>query len=78
MQYKPIDCNFYDKLEAAATTKKTCHIIYKQADEKISIHSKIKNLETINKEEFLVLENDLRVRLDYLVSVDGEMLDGYC
>jgi len=78
MQYKPIDCNFYDKLEAFATSKKICLIIYKQADEIINIHSKIVNLETINKEEFMVLEDDVRVRLDYLVSVDGDRLDGYC
>jgi len=77
--YQPISCNFYDILEAAATLKKECIIKMINADnQEEQIVSRIKNLFTKEKKEFMELENGRIIRLDQLVMVDGEILKNYC
>ncbi|MEP7128216.1 MAG: GNAT family N-acetyltransferase [Chitinophagales bacterium] len=73
--YSSIDCNYYDELEAMATLKKAVEIIYRN-DIGVQIRTTevIKTFITKNKEEFLQLENNLTIRLDKLISVDGQML----
>ncbi len=76
--YQPINCNFYDILEAAATTKKVVKIIYTTSTGEAILNAKIVDLYTKNKEEFMVLDNQLTIRLDKIVSVDDEKLAGFC
>ncbi len=81
-KYIPIDCGFYDNLEAFATTQKIVEINYLDADYKKNIHQKIKvkNLETKNGEEFMIFEvientksnkEKIKIRLDRLIDIDG-------
>lgn len=79
-KYIPVDCGFYDNLEAFATTQKIVSINYLDTEYKNTIHQKIKvkDLETKNGEEFMIFEvmentdtNKVKIRLDRLINIDG-------
>lgn len=70
--YRPIDCNYYDELVLLAMRKKSVEIIYKKESDKITIVSIIKDITTKDKIEYVILENDLKIRLDNLIKVDGK------
>ncbi len=72
--YLPINCSYYDELEAIATLKKVVTIVYcdEQGGE-VNATTRITNLFTRQKEEFMVLENGIQFRLDRLVSADGKV-----
>jgi len=77
--YQPISCDFYDILEESATLKKRSIIHFYNTDQQEEqIVSRIKNLFTKEKEEFMELENGRTIRLDRLISVDGKPLDKVC
>ena len=76
--YKPINCNYYDILEATAVKRKVVTIVFRTNETIETTETKILDLFTKNKEEFMVLENNLTIRLDRLISVDGEILEGFC
>ncbi|MEL6655832.1 MAG: Rho-binding antiterminator [Bacteroidota bacterium] len=72
--YIPINCSYYDELEAAATQRRTVTIVYRDAQEQEQeVATRIKDLYARNKEEFMVLENGLEFRLDRLISIDGKV-----
>lgn len=72
--YHPINCSYYDELEAIATLKKVVTIVYlDEQGEQVDATTRITNLFTRNKEEFMVLENGIQFRLDRLVSADGKV-----
>lgn len=78
-KYQPIDCNYYDRLEAWATMGATCVIAFLDgAGGAQEVTARIRNLYTLNKAEFLQLDNGLVIRLDQLVSVNGIPLPGVC
>lgn len=84
-KYIPIDCNFYDNLEAFATTQKIVELNYLDENYDKIIHQKIKvkDLETKNKEEFMTFEvveelenrevnkQKIKIRLDRLLDING-------
>lgn len=73
--YRPINCSYYDELEAIATLKKVVSIVYRdEQGEEVSATTRITNLFTRKKEEFMVLENGTEFRLDRLVSADGKVV----
>lgn len=77
--YQPISCNFYDELTLLSMRKKNCEIVYRVSERKITtIKSVIRDIYTKNKEEFMVLESGLRIRLDQLISADGKIVKDYC
>ncbi|NRB48121.1 MAG: hypothetical protein HRU41_10650 [Saprospiraceae bacterium] len=77
--YQPISCNFYDHLEATATMRKRVIIQYLDSTGKqSSTLAKIKDLYVKEKVEYMVLDNDLTIRLDHILDVDGEQLAAYC
>jgi len=79
MKYQPIDCNFYDILEANAVLKKEVEIIYLVEGEiEETIQSVIKDLYIKEKAEYMKLVNEQEIRLDRLISVDGQKLNGVC
>lgn len=76
--YIPVDCGFYDNLEAFATTQQLVEINYLDSTYNIVIHQKIKikDLETKNGEEFMIFEVEsnkekIKIRLDRLIDIDG-------
>jgi Rho-binding antiterminator len=71
--YQSVSCSFYDELEALATLRRICTIRYRtETGESVSIESKIIDLYTVNKSEFLKLKDGTEIRLDRLISVDGK------
>lgn len=77
--YRPINCNYYDELEAIATLRKNVTVIYQSDGEQITLNEVgIKNLYAKDKEEFVVLTNGLTIRLDYLIEVDGKPVIKAC
>lgn len=75
--YKPINCSYYDRLEAWATLGETCHITWLDQDGiKYQKYSKIKDLRLKDGVEYLITDNHLSIRLDQLISVNGFRLPG--
>lgn len=73
MSYQPIDCNYYDELVLLAMRKKKIAIVYRISDSKITtIETVIRDIYTKEKEEFILTESGLPIRLDKLISVDGK------
>ncbi|GAB5550975.1 MAG: hypothetical protein Sapg2KO_05660 [Saprospiraceae bacterium] len=72
-EYKPINCSYYDELEAIATLRKRVVVEYYDGDLALKLENVgITNLFTKEKEEFVVLTNGLTIRLDRLIQVDGK------
>ncbi|AEL28698.1 hypothetical protein [Cyclobacterium marinum] len=70
-KYIPIDCLFVDRLQDWATRKEVVKIVYKNIiDEVVTVNTRITDIYTKNKEEFIVLENKVTFRLDRLISVN--------
>lgn len=76
--YIPINCNFYDELEALATLSRPALIVYKTAGAEIRLKGIIKHLYVREKVEYLKMDNGLEIRLDQLVEVDGKIPSNYC
>jgi len=77
--YQPINCNYYDELEALATLRKKVAIAYYEpSGEKQVVESRIVDLYTRNKEEFMQLEDGTTLRLDRLISADGKPVQLFC
>ncbi|GAB4480601.1 MAG: hypothetical protein OHK0057_34260 [Thermoflexibacter sp.] len=79
--YHPIDCGFYDILEATATLKKYVKVqYYTDIHEFITTNAVIKSLTTERGEEFMVLATGEKIRLDRVVKIDAKYnpkYDGY-
>ena len=73
--YTPISCSFHDVLEASATLRKNVEICYQNDHgESTLIHQIITDIYSKDKVEFIKLQNGQSIRLDYLISVDGQRL----
>jgi Rho-binding antiterminator len=71
-QYKPISSDFYDELEAAATTGQICEIVYRDENgQETKVISTILDLYTHEHVEYAKLENQI-IRLDSIVNVNGK------
>ncbi len=80
-KYVPINCNYYDELEALATRRQSVPIAYKNENgDRLEVESVIVDFFIKDKVEFLQLRSGLNIRLDYLISVNGLLLptDGTC
>ncbi len=70
--YQPIDCNYYDELEALATLRREVPIEYRDVNgQKQNTQSVIVDFFIREKVEFLKLYNGLTIRLDDLLMVNG-------
>lgn len=77
--YRPINCSYYDELEAIATLRKRVTVIYQNDSAQVTLNGVgIKNLYAKDKEEFVVLTNGQTIRLDYLIEVDGKLVIKAC
>lgn len=75
--YHPIDCSFYDRLEAAAVQKKFCHLEYSSdLGEILQAGGVIKDLYIREGAEFLKLSTGPEIRLDRLIRLDQHYLPG--
>jgi Rho-binding antiterminator len=69
--YVPIDCNYYDRLEAWSTEGRICDITWRDESGTRKTESPIIDLFADNSIEYMKLEKDITIRLDQLVSVNG-------
>ncbi|MTI30871.1 hypothetical protein [Xanthovirga aplysinae] len=76
--YNPISCNYYDRLEHWATRGEEVNIVFWENGRKQEVMARIKNLFVRAKVEYMLLDNGLELRLDYLVSVEGFELPKAC
>lgn len=76
--YQSIACSLYDTLEALATRKSDCVIIYKTENREQSVTSRIVDLFSHNGAEYLKLENGITIRLDTLITVNGISMNERC
>lgn len=75
--YKPIDCDYYDRLEAWATLKTDCSIVYSdEAGNQQQLNAKIEDVYTKDKIEYLKTDSGTVLRLDSLLSVNDIPLPG--
>ena len=66
-EYIPISCAFYDEFEAAAVKRIECTILYKDENEEKTVIAKVVDFKTKDKQEFMILDNGLKIRLDKIV-----------
>jgi len=64
--YKRISCDFYDHFEIYASRKTWVSIVHKNGT---VYNTRIKNLQTANKEEFAIIESGKRIRLDDILEL---------
>jgi Rho-binding antiterminator len=80
-KYVPIACSFHDVLLDRATRRQPVEIVYRNVDgQERTTTSIIKDVFTEAGEEFMLLDNEIQIRLDFLVRVDEERLadNNYC
>lgn len=77
--YQPIDCNYYDRLEAWATMRTICQIVFTdEQGQQQEVSARIEDVYTLNKVEYMRMDNGLVIRLDTLVSVNNVPLPDHC
>jgi len=78
--YTPINCSFYDELEALATKHQSCTLVYRIEPDTppITYQGTIKDLYIRDKMEYLQLTDGFELRLDALLSVDNKEMRNYC
>lgn len=78
-KYIPINCDFYDEIEILAMRKSKCKVVYRDKEDIVqTIEGVINNVFSKNKEEFLIVNDELKIRLDRLISIDGKIIPRAC
>lgn len=70
-KYIPINCDFYDRLEAWAINKEKVFINYTREEVETNAEGLIKDLYLKQKVEYLLLSDGSEIRLDCINSVNG-------
>ena len=76
--YTPINCDFYDELEALATLSKTAEVVFATQGAETRVKGIIKDLYVREGVEYLKMDSGLEIRLDQLREVDGKIPSNYC
>jgi Rho-binding antiterminator len=75
--YRPIDCGLHDRLEALATLRRPCRVVFHAEDgAHREVQDRIVDVFARAGAEFVRLASGTEVRLDRLRSVDGVPFDG--
>lgn len=75
--YKSIGCSSYDQLEAYAVKRTHCSIVYNDGSERLA-SGIITDVYARDGGEYLTMDDGTVIRLDHLVSVNGEPLRYAC
>lgn len=71
--YIPVSCDFHDELEALATLRKECRIVYRNAaNELVEVPGRIVDIYAASKADFIKLNDGTEIRLDRIVSVNDQ------
>ena len=73
--YKPVNCGFHDRLLDFATRGETVSVVLKD-DASTNFEARILDVFTQDGAEFIIFDNDRKVRLDRLDSVGGYLTAG--
>lgn len=77
--YRLVDCGFHDELEALATLRQRCTIIYRtETDEVVTIQSQIVDIYAAHQSDFLKLKDGTEIRLDRLICVNDQPIRFAC
>ncbi|MEL6536934.1 MAG: hypothetical protein AAFQ98_16050 [Bacteroidota bacterium] len=78
--YIPINCSFYDELEAFATLQKVVDIVYRKdgGEDHAVVKDVIETFLIKEKVEYMKLREGKLIRLDWLISVEGKALPLAC
>lgn len=69
-RYKPVDCDFTDDLEFVSIKKILVTVKFWNAETEITeCQGLIEDILTQNKEEFLIMSNGSRIRLDHIFEI---------
>lgn len=70
--YQPIDCSFYDRIEAAIVLRTPVLLEFVDADNSpVTNRIHLVNTRIADGEEFVILENGQEVRMDRIISLNG-------
>ncbi|MFA6541806.1 MAG: hypothetical protein WCT99_09415 [Bacteroidota bacterium] len=78
LPYQKISCSFYDQLEALATKRTLCMILFRDNEQEETAEGTIVDLFSRDGAEYLKLDKGLIIRLDHLISVNGVPLNFVC
>ena len=71
--YTPVSCDFHDELEAIATLRQTCRIVYRtDATATAEIEGRIVDVYAANHADYVKLEDGTIIRLDRVVSLNDK------
>jgi Rho-binding antiterminator len=77
-KYQNISCSYYDQVEAYATKKTQCSVIYNADDLEKTSDGIIVDLFAKDGAEYLKLNNGIVIRLDQLISINGVPVSNIC
>lgn len=78
-KYIPIDCNFYDRIEAAIVQRRTVQLEYRDAQgHPLSVSTRLQDTQTRKGEEFLLLPSGEEIRMDRILRMDGVAVPVSC
>lgn len=78
-KYTPINCHYYDELEAFATLRKNVSIRYYENGTDIQEKTaRIVDFQIKEKVEYMILDDQTSIRLDWLESVNGKVPPAAC
>lgn len=69
--YRPIDCGLHDRLEAAATVRRTGLLRYFDGHRLVEVRDRLADVFARDGAEFVRTAAGVEVRLDDIVSFDG-------
>lgn len=72
--YKPISCEYYDVILSFITLKKEVELIYWTDNQTRTLQTKIVDIYTKNKMEFILTFDQKTIRLDQIISIDDQNL----
>ncbi len=68
--YTPVSCDFHDRLEAFATLRTLCRIVYQHPVQGLTeAHGRIVDVYAANRADYLRLQDGSEIRLDWIQSV---------
>ena len=76
--YTPVNCDFYDQLEAFSVLRTPCEIMYRDHERKTMAKGRIADLFVLEKVEYMKLDTGLQIRLDNIIQINGIGPSNYC
>lgn len=73
--YVPVSCDFHDQLEAIATLRQTCCIVYRnEAGATTEVSGRIVDVYAAHHADYVKLADGTVIRMDHIVSVNNQLV----